>query len=370
MHLPFTSATQVHADLHAASADAGHPLWLLCIADCHGESVAELLELLRARNMRVCGGLFPGLIANGARIDSGLLAIPLPPESRVACVELRDSGLTWLQPPPEPSEEAGTACSLMLVDCLAPGISGLLEEIYDRYGNRLHHVGAGTGYHDLRRAPSVFTEAGFIPHGGLLVMTPRRATVHVRHGWSRVRGPFIATRTRGNVIQELNWEPAGAFYRAQVAELAPELAALPVFPDIGAIYPLCIGKEGSEDVMRDPMEINEAGELVVLSDVPENAVMYLAHGNRESLVESARLLARECGEPNDVAACFIANCFSRALMLGDDFPRELATVSEALARFSPVPAEGVLALGEIAANGGGSVDFYNKTLVVALSYGG
>ncbi len=367
MHLPFTSSPRVLADLAAATPDARQTPWLLCVAEQHGESVTELLALLRENDFRVCGGVFPGLIANGVRIDSGLLAIPLASESRIFPVELRDSGPHWLQPPPEPAD-AEIASSLILIDCMAPGISGLLEEIYDRYGNQLRHVGAGAGYRDLRSVPSVFTEVGFIPHGGLLVLSPRRASVHVRHGWSRVRGPFIATRTRGNVIQELNWEPAGAFYRAQVAELAPELATRPVFPDIGAIYPLCIGKEGSEDVMRDPMHINAAGELVVLSDVPENAVMYLAHGNRDSLAESARLLARECGEPDNVEACFISSCFSRALMLGDDFPQELATVSEALARFSSASAEGVLALGEIAANGGGNVEFYNKTLVVALCH--
>lgn len=367
MYLPFTSVSEVVAVLQATPEAARQPLWLLCLADCHGDSVPALLAALRDAGMRACGGIFPGLIVAGERRDCGLIARPLPAQSQAAIADLDPAGVEWRQPLPPPPE-SGAACSLILVDCLAPGIAGLLEAIYDRYGHRFPYVGAGAGYHDLRSAPSVFTEAGLIARGGLLVQTTWRATVQVRHGWRRVSGPFIATRTRGNVIQEFNWEPAGSFYRTQVEALAPALAGRPVFPDLGAHYPLSIGKEGGEDVMRDPMMVNSDDELVVLSDVPENAVMYLAHGDQESLIGAAQQAVEACGTPDDVDACFIADCFSRALMLGEDFPRELAGISGALARFTEVPAEGVLALGEIAANGRHSLEFFNKTMVLALGH--
>lgn len=366
MYLPFTSPDQIAERLRGDPAAHADTLWLLCLADRHAESVNALLNACRAQGLRVAGGLFPGLIYGDASLDQGLIAQALPAASQVSVAELSPEGVRWRSAPP--ALPSGPASTLILTDCLAPGIAGLLEDIYDCYGNHLRHVGAGAGYHDLRPAPSVFTEAGLIPHGGLLILTPSRATVQVRHGWRRVRGPFVASRTRGNVIQELNWEPAGAFYRAQVAELAPELRDRPVFPDLNSTYPLCLGREGGEDVMRDPMGINAAGAVEVLSDVSENAVMYLAHGNRDSLVAAARQAVEECGSPDDVIACFISDCYSRALMLGDEFPRELAAVQQALAGFTSLPAEGVLALGEIAANGRRNLEFYNKTFVVALAH--
>jgi hypothetical protein len=66
------------------------------------------------------------------------------------------------------------------------------------------HAGAGAGHHDPRPAPSVFTEAGQVPQGALLILAPRRTTVQVRHGWRRMHGPMridgeIAANGRRNL---------------------------------------------------------------------------------------------------------------------------------------------------------------------------
>ena len=202
----------------------------------------------------------------------------------------------------------------------------------------------------------------------LMVLIPRRTTMSVRHGWKRVAGPFVASRTSGNVIQELNWEPAGAFYRQVVIDQSSDYAERPIFPDTSAMFPLCIAKEGAEDVIRDPMGVSEADEILVLSDVAENSVMYLAHGDQESLIAAARQAVQDCGSPNDVEHCFVSDCYSRALMLGDAFEKELQTVQSTLRRFSSVTPEGVLALGEVASTGGQFLELYNKTIVVALTH--
>ena len=365
MHLPYQSPDQVLTALKASGAHTS--LWLLCVADRHAAALPELLEACRAAGLRVCGGLFPGLIVGPQHINEGLLAIPLPDDSLVAIATLELHQLRWLTPlPPLPS--AQDASSLILVDCLAPNISLMLEQLYDTYGNLLPHCGAGTGFHDLRNVPSVFTQDGFFPSAGLVVIQPRKLTVRVRHGWHRVRGPFVASRTRGSVIQDMNWEPAGPFYRRLVASQNPELADKPIFPDQNSNYPLCFSKEGSEDVMRDPMRITDDNEVVTLSEVPENSLLYLAHGDRHSLVAAARQAVEDCGMPQDVERCFVSNCFSRALMLKETFHEELEAVCAAISEFTAVRPEGVLALGEIAANGKQSLEFFNKTIVIALSH--
>lgn len=245
-----------------------------------------------------------------------------------------------------------------------------MEDIYDRYGNHMHHVGGGGGYHDLRAAPAIFTREGPHHHAALMIAMPRHLTLGVRHGWKRVAGPFAVSRSEGNVIQELDWEPAGAFYRNQVGLQNPALRDKPVFPDVNSTYPLCIAKEGSEDIMRDPMYITDADEVVVLSSVTENSVMYLAHGDRDSLIEAARRAVEDCGTPGHVQQCFISDCYSRVLMLGDDFNRELDTARSALKGIADVELEGVQALGEIAANGTQKLEFFNKTFVVGLLHPG
>ena len=97
--------------------------------------------------------------------------------------------------------------------------------------------------------------------------------------------------------------------------------------------------------------VGVADEVVVLSDVAENSVMYLAHGNRDSLIAAARQAMEDCGKPAAVERCFISDCYSRVLMLGDDFGRELETACSALRNIADIELEGVQALGEIAAKG-------------------
>lgn len=364
MHLNFDSPRQVVAALEASANPSG--LWLLCVVDRHADRLQALLDELAASGIDACGGIFPGLIHGARHLDHGLLAVPLPPGSQVATADLSQHSPRWLQPRPL---DQGPASTLAFVDCQAPGIAGFLEALFDQYGNQVRQAGGGAGFRDLRASPSIFCGRQLLPQAGLLILLPRQATVQVRHGWRRVRGPFVATRTRGNVIQELNWEPAGRFYRNLIGELAPELGDRPVFPDLNSIYPLCIGKEGGEDVMRDPIDITADDEIVVLSDVPENSVMYLAHGNRDTLVAAAGQAVADCGRPPGITSCFVSDCYSRALMLGNQFTRELDCIDSGLREAVGIPAEGVLALGEIASDGRRSLEFYNKTTVIALQHG-
>lgn len=367
MYIPFQSAAQVLEAL-TNPTDAEAPLsWLLCVPDSHAEDLPSLLGLCREAGIRVCGGIFPGIIHGDSVKDSGLIALPLPQGSHVIAGDLTETGVTWKGELPRVSENP-LFSSILLVDCLAANVSSLMEDLFDRYSNLISHFGAGTGYRDLRRAPTLFTEDGMQGEAALMALIPKRTTISVRHGWTRVTGPFVASRTNGNVIQELNWEPAGNFYRQEVIKQSPEYAARPIFPDTSAVFPLCIAKEGGEDVIRDPFGLTDADEILMLSDVTENSVMYLAHGDQQSLIAAARQAVQDCGTPNDVEHCFVCDCYSRTVILGERFSEELETVQSELRRFSDVTPEGVLALGEVASHRRQFLELYNKTIVVALTH--
>ncbi|MCB1874856.1 MAG: FIST C-terminal domain-containing protein [Chromatiales bacterium] len=368
MYLSYSSPEQIVSALQKANAAQVDALWLLCVADSHGGQLPSLLTELKQAGIRVFGGLFPGLIYGEEVKHEGILAIALPTESQILIADLNTGGIEWREQPPALTDPVGQTSSLLLLDCLAPNITAFMEEVYNRYGNQLVHYGAGAGYHDLRQQPPLFTEHGMFRNAAMMALIPRRATVRVRHGWSRVAGPFVASRTKGNIIQELNWEPAATFYRREVEGQNPDYAGRPVFPDINSVYPLCIAKEGGEDVMRDPIGQTDADEIVVLSDVAENSVMYLAHGDHDSLIGAAAQAIADCAAPDDVAFCFISDCFSRVLKLGDTFTEELRSACNGLRRFTDAKPEGVLALGEVATHGGQYLELFNKTFVVALSH--
>ena len=367
MYLAFSSPQQVVEDLNAATADDPQPVWMLCVADRHGEALPELLDACRDQGIRVYGGLFPGLIHGAGVKYEGIVAIAFPAVSQLAIADLSEGRVAWREPLPDIPAN-GHASFHLLIDCLAPNITGLMDDIYNRYGSRLVCYGAGAGYHDLRALPSVFTEQGYLQDAAVMLVTPLQARVRVRHGWRRIAGPFVASRTHDNVVQELNWEPAASFYRDLAAQQSADFAASPVYPDISAIYPLCIAKEGGEDVIRDAVSETDSGDIVFLSGVAENSVMYLAHGDQDTLIAAACQAVDECSTPDAIRHCFISDCYSRALNFGGNFHLELEAVQDALSRFCDATPEGVLALGEVANNGGQYLELFNKTFVVALTH--
>jgi hypothetical protein len=362
MYLPFESATELVARL--LDAGSGRASWLLCVSDRHAETLPELFNVARTQGLELCGGVFPGLIEGVRRRDSGVIAIPFPQGSRIVAASVHQDRVEWLDQLPD-SNRHSVSSMLLLIDCLSLGIARYLEEIYDFYGATDHYVGAAAGYHDLRPSPAIFTQDGFIPKGGLLVQLPVSTTSCVRHGWNRVAGPFIVTRTKKNLIQEINWEPAGSFYRKVAESLAPELKGKPVFPDLNSRFPLCLAKQSAEDVVRDPLEINSDDEIVMLSELPENSAIYLIEANRETMVAAAREAARECRSSHEVEAFFVSDCYSRALILDQDYEDELEAVAGELEKFSQAPVQGVLAMGEICGDGHSSLEFYNKTFVIS-----
>lgn len=362
----FASAQLPHLTARFQQLAPQDTLWMLCVADQEATPLPGLLASFREQGLRVFGGIFPALIHDGVRHDTGLVAIPLPADSRVVAGLTGQPRWAWQNDLPDAADDRHGSV-IILTDCMAPNISGLLEQVYDHFGNAASYVGGGAGFQDLRREPCIFTEQGLLPHAAVVALTPEQTSVGARHGWKRMSEPFVASRTEGNVIHELNWEPAGEYYRRQVAALNPALAGRPVFPDVAAAYPLTIAKEGGEDVVRDPIRIDEAGRLVVLSDVPENAVMYLGFAERDAVLAAAGRAVTDLAVKGDISRCILFDCYSRSLMLGADFSRELQIAGGKLSALTAVKAEGVLAMGEIASNGKGNLEFYNKTFVVAAA---
>lgn len=341
-------------------------LLLLLVSHTDAAHVPALCAALRAEGRRAVGGVFPGLIQGGTSLAAGLIAEALPEGFTRARVRLEGPHLEWLDPPPVVDGD-GPATALIFPDCNACCVSSFLADLFDRYANRLTYCGGGAGYPDLRDAPVVFTEDGFLNRGALVLIGPHRTRVEVRHGWRRTGPGFVATRTSGTVVHEFDWEPAAAFYRRAVANYAPELLDRPFFPDINARYPVAIARAGSEDVIRDPVRETEDGGVLFLSDVPENSVLHLMTADADDMVGAARGAAQSLASVESPRCALILDCGSRANVLAEHFGAELGAVASTLsaARGGPACVEGALVLGEIASDGEGRIALYNKTLVLA-----
>jgi len=344
---------------------------ILLLGERNRPDVERLIGLLDESGVEFFGGIFPGLICGTQRFEDGAVVAVFPSMGKPFLVEGLD-GNDFFIPEFDPgldhaAERRPTA--LVLVDGLTANISLFLQEIFNRLGDAVSYLGGGAGSLSLEPQPCLFTRDGFFQDAAIVVFIDLQSQLGVRHGWAGLMGPLIATRTRRNVIVELNWRSAFEVYREVVeADSGRELNQDNFF-EIAKGYPFGIYKEGSEEVVRDPIAVNEAGELICVGEVPENATLSILKGEEEALIEAAARAAGDCLEklPGPMRASLIVDCISRVIFLEQNFDRELEGIVGKIrsvdAGQTPI---GILSLGEISSYGEGFLELFNKTSVVAL----
>lgn len=347
--------------------------FLLLIAEKNAPDLEALVAALRTTGRSFAGAIFPGVLADGQRRDTGVVALSVPllhppilihglggPSPELPNILELVDGLADIK-----------ATAITLVDGLAPNIRGFLSKLYGQLGTAVSYLGGGAGSLSLEQMPCVFTEEGIFQDAALLMLSSLNVRLGVRHGWQRLAGPFAATRANGNTIEQLNWRPAFDVYREQVEQDAGIEFGPDNFFDIAKGYPFGLLKEGQEDVVRDPLLRTEAGALVCVGDVPENAVLSILWGSAETLIEAAAQAAEDALPPEGakVHACLFMDCISRAIFLEDKFSQELQVIQDRLESggLSLAP-EGALTLGEVSSRGDGYLEFFNKTAVLGTLY--
>lgn len=346
---------------------------VLLLPEGEKKRVPAIIEAFAARPTPFVGGFFPAVLHGKQQHDKGAIVLKLPMRRLPILVQHLDASVAQL-PDLDPGREGGsteTCTALILADAFSSNISPFLGALFSRLGNGVNYLGGGAGSASMTQEPCVFCREGMFQNAALVVFVDYSSAFGVRHGWPRLHGPVVATKTRRNVICELNWRNALDVYRNIVESDSGEHIKLKDSYKLCQVYPFGMLKEGAEDLVRDVVRITDKGELVSLGDIPENAVLNVLKGNPESLIAAAVQAAADCADvPAGTARqTLIFSCVSRPLFLGKAFARETEAVQ---ARISEIDArlevEGVLSLGEISSHGEGILELFNKTVVVGLLY--
>jgi len=337
--------------------------------------VARLISGLNKERIDFIGGIFPGIIHGDKRYEEGAVMMTMPVLKKPFLIkgldteeiELPDFGEVF-------REDLSTRYTAMiLVDGLTSNIALFLAEMFNQLGNSVHYFGGGGRSLSLQQEPCLFCPEGFFQDAAIVSFVKLESNLGVRHGWEEIKGPIVATRTEKNIILELNWENAFDVYRETVeADSAKKLTAENFF-NIAKGYPFGIMKEGEEHIVRDPIAVNEKGELICVGEVPENAALSIMKGNRDSLIRAAGQAADDCvgSQKGGIRLSLIADCISRVIFLEDDFSRELEAVNNRIQSVDEKQTPlGMLTLGEISSYGEGFLEFFNKTIVVGTFYEG
>ncbi len=330
---------------------------VLMVGEKAAIDIEELISYANTNNIRLAGGIFPGVLYQNKSSDEGVILRT----QEASYTMVRDIDNTDLvQVPPLPSE---AKCATIFIDGLTSGIASFLEKLYDTYYDKIRFIGGGCGSLSLEQAPCVFSNDGFLENAALLIFDSRSLSLGVNHGWKKLAGPFVVSASNGNVVQELNWRPAFEVYQEVVKEHSGKEINSENFFETAKGYPFGIYREGTEDVVRDPIITDEVS-LTCVGEITPSAVVNILSGDNQLLVEGAKKASEEAiTKPCDDV--LVVDCISRVLYEGDNFKDELDSIQEIIHQHNPTfSLEGVLSLGEISSYGEGYLEFFNKTIVV------
>lgn len=334
---------------------------MLLVADGCLPDVDRVDQVLQEVVTPVFGGVFPQVLYQGECHTDGIVVAGLSVEPAVSVVpDLSDPGTSFEQHLPGTVPEGGTA--FVLVDAFSTRVEEFVSQLFTTYGVNATYLGGGAGSMDMEQRPCLLTDDGVLEDAALFATVDVSTSVGVRHGWEEIAGPLRVTGADGPRLSELNGEPAFSVYRRIVEDDAGTTIETDDFFDVAKMYPFGIRRLDGEMIVRDPFEVTDDGTLTCFGAVSEDAFLHVLKGREQSLVDAAGEAYSEAASKNDSGDVLFFDCISRVLYLEDAFGRELDAVGGAGS-----PQLGALTLGEIANDGEGHLDYYNKTAVVARS---
>jgi hypothetical protein len=163
-------------------------------------------------------------------------------------------------------------------------------------------------------------------------------------GWQEFGAERVVTKSIGNVVSEIDNQPALALYKKYLGDMAKEL------PGSGLRFPLSIRMNKDEQaIIRTLLAVDEGAQsLTFAGDVPQGSLCKLMRTNLDSLIESAGMAATEARPQRDAAAglCLVVSCVGRRLVLGQLTEEELDVVQEKLG--AQTTLAGFYSYGELA----------------------
>jgi hypothetical protein len=162
----------------------------------------------------------------------------------------------------------------------------------------------------------------------------------VESGWAPIGLPKKVTRAKGNILYELNGEPALKVYERYLGRHAKNLPAVGVEYPLGLIDPTQ-GSEGDPVILRATMSVErEAGAIHFAGEIPEGTMVYLTCGDRGSILDATEKAAghamAELGPVAAPAAVFFYSCMARKMLLGLRTREELERLRSQLPPAVPI----------------------------------
>ncbi len=163
-------------------------------------------------------------------------------------------------------------------------------------------------------------------------------------GWDSFGVDREVTKSRGNILYELDGHPALELYKKYLGDHAANL------PSSALLFPLSLRLKDSETaVVRTVLAVNEAdGSMIFAGDIPQGEYVRLMKANSDRLIDGANGAAEmskiSLHNPSPDLAILIS-CVGRKLVLKQRVEEELEIIRESIGNTAPMT--GFYSYGEI-----------------------
>lgn len=181
-------------------------------------------------------------------------------------------------------------------------------------------------------------------------------------GWDIFGPERFITRSKDNILYEIDGQPALTLYKKYLGDQADKL------PSSGLQFPLGISQKpfSKSQVVRTILAVNEDEKSMTFAgDIPEGWYAQLMRVNYDRLVEGAMTAGQLAkGEQTDTqkTLAIAISCVGRRLVLGERTEEEIEATHEALG--NDMPLVGFYSYGEISPSKIGTCDLHNQTMTL------
>jgi hypothetical protein len=344
---------------------------LALVPEAEIEQIELLQNVSRSLAIPLLGAVFPALITANGFATSGLVLLRLdicPPW--VLIEKLSDqSGIEFASKlaecfgdQPECDKTTKTPTLFFVFDGLLPNIYTLLNQVRERFRQRVKYAGINAGSESFQPMVCLFDQERKIQGGCLALLAPTNFQFVVEHQYPVSKPLFRATSTTGNRIEQIDDKPAIVVYRALLksefgVELTPEN-----FYQYAVHYPF--GLVTALDVLvRIPVGLTDEGAIHCVGEIPPNAILRLL---RAPKIEESKCVQRIASQMvTDGKTMLAFYCAGRRMHFADAAEAELQML---FSSSHSTEFFGALTLGEIGTDPEmGFPEFHNAAMVCLAS---
>lgn len=262
-------------------------------------------------------------------------------------------------------EKAGLTHAFVLSDGLNVNGSELVKGLTDNLPNDVSLTGGLSGDGDRFQQTHIIWE-GALEENSVAILgfygTRLKVGYGSKGGWDSFGPERVITRSKGNVLYELDGRSALDLYKQYLGEHADGL------PATGLHFPLSLRNDQDEaGVVRTVLAVSEDDQSMTFAgDLEEGTYARLMKANYDRLIDGAEGAASVCRQSNNKSETELAiliSCVGRKMVLNQRIEEEVECVQEVLG--SQAVLTGFYSYGEICPfTHGAKPELHNQTMTI------